>query len=148
MKYGQLAMGAVLWMGTLWTAVVAGAQEATEDVAQVVQLPPSDNDVQPVAETKTRALNLEAPPAVLKRVVPQYPAEAASDGLEGRVILKAMIDKKGEVAGASIVSSSGYQLLDAAALKALRLWRFSPATGKRGEPVQGFVQIPMTFQHE
>jgi periplasmic protein TonB len=56
-----------------------------------------------------------------------YPAEAISQGLEGQVLILLIIDEGGNVVAARIEQSSGYQLLDNAALRAVRSIRSLPA---------------------
>ncbi len=58
---------------------------------------------------------------------PDYPAEARRKGQEGTVVLRVIIEPDGRVAGATVARSSGFELLDRAALDAARVWRFLPA---------------------
>jgi protein TonB len=55
--------------------------------------------------------------AELKR----YPSSARLNGQEGKVILKAVIRADGHLAEVSIQKSSGHQILDAAAIEAVKL---------------------------
>ena len=57
----------------------------------------------------------------------------------------AHISRRGRVLDAAIVQGSGREVLDAAALKAVRAARFSPAT-KRGRPVDLHVRLTVSFQ--
>jgi TonB family protein len=43
-----------------------------------------------------------------------------------------------------LVQGSGARELDRAAVEAVRRWRFAPAT-RGGQPVEGSVQVPITF---
>jgi protein TonB len=61
------------------------------------------------------------------------------------VRLRANIDAQGMLLDLVIEQSSGYPLLDEAALKAIRKWRFRPGT-RNGEAVAGSVVIPVEFQ--
>ncbi len=49
-----------------------------------------------------------------------YPPEALEQGLEGEVIVLLEIDAAGHVRSAAVASSSGHEILDAAALRAVR----------------------------
>jgi protein TonB len=50
----------------------------------------------------------------------------------------------GRVGKVEIETSSGYDILDEAAVKAVRRWRFTPA--KKGRrPVSAWVRIPVEF---
>ena len=55
--------------------------------------------------------------AELKR----YPSSARLNGQEGRVILKAVIRSDGHLIGVTVQKSSGHQILDAAAMEAVKL---------------------------
>jgi protein TonB len=58
---------------------------------------------------------------------------AASYGLEGDVALEITVDAKGNVTATRVLS--GHNLFRAAAQKAVRAWRFVPAT-RGGVPVE------------
>ncbi len=72
------------------------------------------------------------PPRVIYRVAPEYPVLAHQAGIQGEVIISAVIDSKGNVVDLKIVS--GPALLYEAAMKALAHWKFEP-TYLNGEPV-------------
>jgi len=55
---------------------------------------------------------------------PKYPAEARTEGAEGTVVLKAIVDDSGKVAGLRLVE--GNATLAPAAMQAVRQWRYRP----------------------
>src|ERR1700694_3644588 len=66
---------------------------------------------------------------VLYQVPPAYPREARRDHLTGRGILAGQVDiKTGFVTSVRMEKSTGYKILDDAALDAFRRWRFEPGT--------------------
>jgi TonB family protein len=70
---------------------------------------------------------------------PLYPAEARSKRLTGAGIVFVDVDQKtGQVTSARMLQSTGYQILDEAALSAFRKWRFKPGTVEK-------VRIPISF---
>jgi len=77
--------------------------------------------------------------------LPVYPAMARQLGQEGQVILLLEIDESGSVLDIKITQSSGYKLLDEAAIKAVKLWKFAPAT-KNGVFVKSPIEIPIRFK--
>ena len=81
-----------------------------------------------------------APPPRLDR--PVYPPEAAAAGVEGVVIAELVIDEAGEVKDAKIMRS--IPLLDDAALKAVRNWRYEP-TVVDGRPVPVRMTVTVNF---
>ncbi len=57
-------------------------------------------------------------------VEPEYPPDARVRGQEGTIVLAIEVGSRGRVAAVRVVESSGFELLDTAALRAARLWRF------------------------
>lgn len=78
---------------------------------------------------------------------PLYPTEAYEKGQEGVVQLLVSVTGQGTVATLKVHRSSGVESLDQAALKAVRDWKFQPAT-YRGRPVASKVLVPVGFQIE
>jgi len=88
---------------------------------------------------------LAHPPIVISRVLPVYPRAARSRGVEGRVVLRAVITRDGRVEHAVTVLESA-DLFDTAAVEALRQWRFKPGRDREGKPVRVLIEVPMRFQ--
>lgn len=75
---------------------------------------------------------------------PSYPLLARKRGWEGRVIVQADIDKKGNVAKIKIKESSGFEVLDNESIKTLKKWKFTPA--KQGDKfIEDVVEIPIKY---
>ena len=75
----------------------------------------------------------------------KYPDIARRDGVQGRVIVRSLIGKKGEVLK-SVVEESEHITLNDAALKAVNECAvFKPAIQK-GEPILCWISIPITFK--
>jgi protein TonB len=83
------------------------------------------------------------PPTKIKHVSPVYPALAQSVKREGTVILEAVISEKGEVSQLRVLRS--IDLLDSAAMDAVRQWRFTP-TLLNGQPVPVVMTVTVTFR--
>lgn len=62
--------------------------------------------------------------ALLNRVDPQYPPSARQAGIHGAVVMHAVIDREGAVQDIEVLS--GPQPLRAAAVEAVRQWRYEP----------------------
>lgn len=73
------------------------------------------NGVVTVSELRYRS----APP-------PDYPALARRRGYAGTVRVQVEVDVRGRVSAVSLAQSSGYPVLDAEALRAVRDWSFAP----------------------
>lgn len=95
------------------------------------------------AESVAAALRQAVPLAADNRP-PEYPALARKRGWEGKVMLAVAVAGDGTVQGVRVQSGSGHDLLDAAALRAVRQWRFQPGT-RAGAPVAMEVLVPVHF---
>lgn len=76
---------------------------------------------------------------------PAYPAEALSRKQNGKVVLIVDVGADGSVTKAQVDASNPPTMFDAAALEAVKKWKFTPAVEK-GKAVPGRVQIPVTFE--
>ena len=74
---------------------------------------------------------------------PTYPVEAQRQGIEGIVVLDAVIGKSGEILTLSV--ESGDPLLADSALQAVRHWAYRP-TKINGIPVEVQRQIEVPFR--
>ncbi|MEW6090030.1 MAG: energy transducer TonB [Pseudomonadota bacterium] len=75
---------------------------------------------------------------------PVYPRRARDLGQEGTAMIRVKLDLAGNPAEVSLLESSGYALLDHAAIRAARGWQFEPER-RGGRPVAAFVHIPVRF---
>jgi len=73
-----------------------------------------------------------------------YPAQSRRNNEEGRALVHICVDERGRVASAAIDGSSGHALLDDAAVRLAKLYRFKPAT-QGGKPVQQCTGLPVKF---
>ncbi len=76
---------------------------------------------------------------------PWYPRMARRRGMEGRVTLEVTVSPDGRVTAIRVQHSSGFRLLDDAALETVKTWRFLPAR-RGGSPVSGTVVVPIRFR--
>lgn len=118
-------------------------QQAPVAVAQPA--PPAPAPVQPVAEPPLELPRYNA--AYLSNPPPSYPLSARRRGIEGTVLVRAEVAAGGECLRAELKKSSGAEVLDQAALEAVKKWRFVPA--RRGnQAVIAWVEVPITFKLE
>jgi len=87
----------------------------------------------------------ETPPDFSMNAPPRYPAQAVRHGWEGEVLLRIAVASDGRVSQVSVEKSSGYEILDQAAVRAVRLWKGTPAT-QAGEPVAVVRLMPVRFR--
>ncbi len=74
---------------------------------------------------------------------PSYPEIVRRLGLQGVVILEAVIDRQGEVQDLTLLKGI-HPLLDKQAIEAVETWRFEPAT-LGGEPVSVIYSLTVQF---
>jgi periplasmic protein TonB len=79
---------------------------------------------------------------LIKRVNPKYPSKAREDGIQGTVVLRAVISKDGDIAELSVVS--GDPLLVKSATKAVKQWKYRPYL-LGGKPVAVDTEIRVNF---
>ena len=83
--------------------------------------------------------------AYLANPAPRYPRLALRAGDEGRVLLRVLVDERGQPVEVTIERSSGHRELDRAAReKVLAEWRFHPAQ-RDGVPVSAYALVPVDF---
>jgi TonB family protein len=82
-------------------------------------------------------------PQMLKRVDPLYPQVAKDAKVAGMVIVEIIVDEEGNVADAKIVRS--VPMLDAAALDAVRQWKYTPSRDAQGQPIKVVMSVNVTF---
>lgn len=76
---------------------------------------------------------------------PPYPLAARRREIEGRVVLQVEVDASGVPGAVRLAAGSGSDMLDKAALDAIRGWRFEPAR-RDGQAVAATVTIPIHFR--
>jgi TonB family protein len=87
---------------------------------------------------------VRTPPVVIKSFPPQFPRQAKRDKLQGVVVLKFTVTKNGEVTEISVNESMPKNVFDESAIKALKKYKFKPAT-ENGEPVDCILRLPIVF---
>lgn len=88
---------------------------------------------------------VDQPPTPVTRMSPHYPRRLLSQRVEGRVIVRAVVNVDGSVTDLSVAETSGHRPLDDAAMEALERWKFKPAL-QNGEMVRAPVLQPFTFR--
>lgn len=79
---------------------------------------------------------------VIRSPQPDYPLEAATKGLQGKVVIRLHISETGDVASTEIIS--GDPVLAKAAENGMKQWKFKPFI-KDGKPVRISKDIPYEY---
>jgi protein TonB len=80
----------------------------------------------------------------LHNPAPEYPGMSRRRGEQGRLTLKVVVNTNGDAESVQLDKSSGFELLDKAALNAVKNWKFIPAKSNH-QPVAGTVIVPVRF---
>jgi TonB family protein len=87
------------------------------------------------------------PPRKVTHVAPVYPASMQEAGLSGVVPVEAIIGRDGLVSSVRVLSAQAHPDLAAAAVDAVRQWRFTP-TLLNGQPVEVAMAVSVRFDLE
>jgi protein TonB len=85
---------------------------------------------------------MEERPTLISIPEPEYPEMARANGIEGIVVVRALVDTHGDVREVIVVS--GPKQLEEAAIEAAKKAKFKPAQ-QQHRPVASWVQMPMKF---
>ena len=117
------------------------AQAATPAAAPSSGPAPAAESVMPAS---TRSTDADYKAAYLNNPRPAYPLLAIRQGAQGQVLLLVDVLTDGRAGRIELEKSSGHAALDAAAINAVRAWRFTPAR-KDGLLAAQTVSIPIQF---
>lgn len=125
--------------GTEGLGDVLNRAAVTTPDPRLVPPPPPKKDV-PQAPVRPGG-SIKAPVRTIY-VRPDYPPTAVAARISGTVVIEAIIDTDGTIRDARVLRS--VPLLDAAALAAVRQWRYTPTT-LNGVPVAVIMTVTVTF---
>jgi TonB family protein len=80
---------------------------------------------------------------LITKVAPAYPPLARQARIQGTVVLKATINKTGDVVNLQLIS--GHPMLAPAAIEAVKRWKYKPYV-LNGEPVEVETNVTVNFQ--
>lgn len=125
--------------------------KSVDSLIETVKLKEAESDITPIREVQSQeAISSisgavsEAKPDYLKNPAPVYPDISRRRREQGVVLIEATIDQHGWPIKVMLKKSSGFHLLDQAALKAVKRWKFHPA--RLGNiAVESSVYVPVRF---
>lgn len=103
-------------------------------------------DVGPGPGVETAPIHLSfgmTKPEVIHQVQPRYSEQARRAGVQGMVIVEAVIDEQGNVTNVRLIRGLP-MALDQAAMQAVQQWQFKPAR-LNGHPVKVFYTLTVNF---
>ncbi len=115
---------------------------------KVANAPAHEQKAKPTSPSKgvsSQPVLVDSPTFVSQPVQPRYPRSARKRGIEGVALYEIWLDENGNQIKQVLIESSGADMLDSSALRAIKQWQFSPhITG--GQQVAHRVQIPVRFK--
>jgi len=115
--------------------VIGGIISSTSNLVVVPKLAP-------VVPKRVRISQGVTAGMLLRKVEPTYPTIAQQARIQGQVVLKAIIDKNGDIQ--NLEAESGHPLLIPAAIAAVKQWHYRPYL-LNGLPVEVETTILVTF---
>lgn len=135
-------------------AIASTRKSARAPLPEQLATPALALPVEQTAVVETPGLALAAPvvaatepdykASYLNNPPPAYPLVARRNGLQGRVVLNVEVLASGVCGQINIHKSSGYTMLDDAAVQTVKTWRFLPAS-QAGRSVDKWFMIPIQF---
>ncbi|MBN2030406.1 M56 family metallopeptidase [bacterium] len=112
--------------------------------------PPPPPSLQEIDENRPVFVEYDEPPepvggyrGIQEKIV--YPDIAKKAGVEGRVMIQALIDENGNVVNTVVMQSLGSSGYDEAAAEAIKTVEWKPAK-RDGVPVKVWIAVPVDFQ--
>ena len=87
---------------------------------------------------------VDQPPKVLKRIDPIYPFLARRNNIEGKVMLRFIVDSEGNILEPEVTFSEPEGVFDDAAIECILKWRIKPAV-KNNKPVDCIANQSIGF---
>jgi periplasmic protein TonB len=84
-------------------------------------------------------------PRVLIPVTPVYPFDAQRNGIEGRVVLRFVVDENGQVQNPEVIKAEPIGVFEDAAIAAIVKYRFDPAIVNK-KKVKCYAILPIGFR--
>jgi protein TonB len=112
-----------------FTIAIGTGDDAYGAVSPGGTAPPHEDSSEPIGQD-----SVDAQARLVMGLAPSYPDAARADGVEGDVRLELVVGVSGAVESARVVRGIGHGL-DESALRAVRQFRFAPAS-KAGHPVR------------
>jgi TonB family protein len=127
-------------------ACLLQVQDAPSSHGDLSSEPPSQSHQNRASATKSDELTDTSPGVIpgllVHKVDPKYPSKAQDRGIAGIVVLTALVAKDGKVRDVQVIS--GDPMLAAAAVSAVRHWRYTPYLFE-GKAAEVRAQISLTF---
>ncbi len=132
---GQVEGNAHLTVGGLNERIIVAAQGTPQTAAPVVA-----SNGRPI-----RVGGMVQAPTLVQQVKPVYPGFLQAQGIEGTVVLSAVISKQGVPTSLKVLKSPANEEFVTAAMTAVEQWQYQP-TLLNGEPIEVLTTIQVDFK--
>ncbi len=120
------------------------SERAIHQESQPEPSPPVEVPVKTAEPSQAPVAPPQADASHLNNPAPAYPPQSRRAREEGTVVLEVLVKADGSLGELRLKTSSGYNRLDDAALRAVKNWHFVPA--KRGsEAIDFWYELPIEF---
>ncbi len=134
---------------------LVAAKKPQSEVAPVVHRQTTNNKIKPnhkvsIGSTSS-AIQAQSKPKIIMNPrfryppsPPVYPRQSIRRNQQGTTLIRAKVSRYGRVEKMKIYQSSGFAMLDQAAMAAVKKWDFEPAK-QNSLAVSSWVQVPVNF---
>jgi len=131
-------------IGVADVGVLGGTDDGGDPISNIIETPTVPTIAAPAAPAHrvVRVGGNVKPPRQLYAPQPEYPAFARRAGIQGTVVIDALIDEHGNVVQERVVS--GPALLLAQAVRAVATWKYEP-TLLNGQPVSVEMHVEVQY---
>lgn len=84
-------------------------------------------------------------PIIIVAPEPVYPDTAKKDGIEGKIVLRFVVDERGFVHKPKVIDTEPYGVFEESALSAITKFRFIPAK-RNNIPIESIVYLPIKYK--
>lgn len=105
----------------------------------------SDELVGDVEASVMTADSVDERPEPVRRVDPELPRRIVDEQIEGRVVVRALIDQNGRVSEVEIIEAKPPDTFEPHVLEAVEQWEFQPASYE-GKAVKTWIELPFEFE--
>jgi TonB family protein len=135
-----------LWADSRLNLIVE-VGEIREAIVIAGKRPPAPSADRTGVPTRVRVGGNVQKAKLVQQVRPVYPADAEIEGVQGTVLLQAVISKEGEPLSLRALNRLVDERLIQAAVDAVRFWQYEP-TRLNGQPVEVVTTISVAFRLE
>ncbi len=105
----------------------------------------SDELVGDVEASTMTADSVDERPEPVRRVDPELPRRIVDEQIEGRVVVRALVDREGRVQQVEVVEAQPRDVFEPHVVEAVEQWQFQPASYE-GEAVKTWIELPFDFE--